>query len=72
MQLAPPEESIAPNQFTYNALISVFTYSGRLDLATEKFREMADVRKSGGIGRVFAGEGGGEGARLRCGCISED
>ncbi|CAM9902019.1 unnamed protein product [Scytosiphon promiscuus] len=43
MQLAPPEESIAPNQFTYNALISVFTYSGRLDLATEKFREMADV-----------------------------
>lgn len=53
MQQAPPEESIAPNQFTYNALISVFTYSGRLDLATEKFREMADVR----VGRVHGGRG---------------
>ncbi|CBJ28825.1 conserved unknown protein [Ectocarpus siliculosus] len=43
MQQAPPEENIAPNQFTYNALISVYTFSGRLDLATQKFTEMAEV-----------------------------
>lgn len=44
MQTAPPGANIAPNQFTYNALISVLTFSGRLDLATEKFREMKEVR----------------------------
>eukprot|EP00752_Nemacystus_decipiens_P007447 g6656.t1 len=43
MQAAPPEANIAPNQFTYNALISVLTFSGRLDVATEKFREMKEI-----------------------------
>lgn len=43
MQQAPAEDNIAPNQFTYNALIGVFTYTGRLDLATEKFKEMVEV-----------------------------
>jgi len=37
---------MAPNQFTYNALISVLTFSGHLDLATEKFREMAEVNEN--------------------------
>lgn len=45
MQRAPPEAHMAPNQFTYNALISVLTFGGRLELATEKFREMKEVRQ---------------------------
>lgn len=44
MQAAPLEEGIAPNQFTYNALISVLTFSGCLDEATQKFQEMQEVR----------------------------
>lgn len=46
MQVAPPEANIAPNQFTYNALISVLTFSGRLELATDKCREMKEVRNN--------------------------
>lgn len=46
MQTAPPEANIAPNEFTYNALISVLAFGGRLDLATEKFREMKEVRRN--------------------------
>lgn len=44
MQHAPEEDLIAPNQYTYNALISVLTFSGCLDMATIKFKEMKDVR----------------------------
>lgn len=51
MQRAPPEANIAPNQFTYNALISVLTISGRLELATEKFREMKEVGKKNTLDR---------------------
>jgi hypothetical protein len=33
MDAAPLEDQLQPNQFTYNALIGVLTYSGRMDLA---------------------------------------
>ena len=33
MCAAPAQQNLAPNQFTYNALISVLTASGRMDLA---------------------------------------
>ncbi|KAG5175893.1 hypothetical protein JKP88DRAFT_265646 [Tribonema minus] len=42
MLAAPTELNLAPNQFTYNALIGVLTYSGRVDLAGEMFRRMAE------------------------------
>lgn len=50
MQKGPPEAITAPNQFTYNALIGVLTFSGCLDVATEKFKEMKEVGEGEGAG----------------------
>ena len=44
MKRGPPEALTAPNQYTYNAIIGVLTFSGRLEQATEKFREMQEVK----------------------------
>lgn len=51
MVAAPPEDKLVPNQFTYNALISVLTHSGCLELAALKFREMQEVNEE--FCRVF-------------------
>ncbi|CAM9606437.1 unnamed protein product [Chrysoparadoxa australica] len=43
MEAAPPEDQLAPNQFTYNAVIGVLSFSGRMDLAEEMFKTMGDA-----------------------------
>lgn len=61
MVIAPPEDKLAPNQFTYNALISVLTHSGCLEMAALKFREMQEVnREHYRIFSLVLGGGGGD------------
>lgn len=52
MKKSPPEAMTAPNQYTYNALIGVLTFSGCLDVAAETFREMKEVRGKGKRGEA--------------------
>lgn len=45
MVSAPKDQGLAPNDYTYNAIISVLAHNGCLDVAAEKFKEMREVRR---------------------------